>query len=319
MEFFFVFLNFIYLLIFKNLKSFLFNPNPAKIEAPGMKKNLHIVSLVVTLYFISVTIPGWAYQEIEVKNGGTIQGKATLIGKMPFPRIYHLILFPNIDMCAEIDTDDEMNRVLDDFKVSPDGGLKDVVVTIQHVDAGKPFNKEPINIVAENCKFLPDVSIIRQGETFKVDNLDAVMHNSQVYQKERVKILLNIPIPAEEVSDGKITFKKHSKIMQMICGMHEFMQTWGYRVQNPYYSQTKIDGNFKIDNIPPGEYKLTAWHYLMKKQTQKIKIAAGETVDLSFVFNADKGVRPFYETMKSGRIKKDAVYPGTAKGKELGR
>ena len=284
-----------------------------------MKKNLQIVSLVVTLYFISVTIPGWAYQEIEVKNGGTIQGKATLIGKMPFPRIYHLILFPNIDMCAEIDTDDEMNRVLDDFKVSPDGGLKDVVVTIQHVDAGKPFNKEPINIVAENCKFLPDVSIIRQGETFKVDNLDAVMHNSQVYQKERGKILLNIPIPAEEVSDGKITFKKHYKIMQMICGMHEFMQTWGYRVQNPYYSQTKIDGNFKIDNIPPGEYKLTAWHYLMKKQTQKIKIASGETVDLSFVFNADKVVRPFYETMKSGRIKKDAVYPGTAKGKELGR
>ena len=69
MEFFFVFLNFIYLLIFKNLKSFLFNPNPAKIEAPGMKKNLHIVSLVGTLYFVSVTIPGWAYQEIEVKNG----------------------------------------------------------------------------------------------------------------------------------------------------------------------------------------------------------------------------------------------------------
>ena len=284
-----------------------------------MKKNLLVLSLVITLSFVSVSIPGWAYQEIEVKNGGTIQGKATLIGKMPFPRIYHLILFPNIDMCAEIDTDDEMNRVLDDFKVSPDGGLKDVVVTIQQVDAGKPFNKDPINIVAENCKFLPDVSIIRQGETFKVDNLDAVMHNSQVYQKERGKILLNIPIPAEEVSEGKITFKKKYKIMQMICGMHEFMQTWGYRVQNPYYSQTKIDGNFKIDNVPPGEYKLTAWHYLMKKQTQKIKIASGETIDLSFVFDADKVVRPFYETMKSGRIKKDAVYPGTAKGKELGR
>ncbi|MED5353063.1 MAG: hypothetical protein VX227_02950 [Nitrospinota bacterium] len=284
-----------------------------------MKKNLLILSLVVTLSFVSVSIPGWAYQEIEVKNGGTIQGKATLIGKMPFPRIYHLILFPNIDMCAEVDTDDEMNRVLDDFKVSPDGGLKDVVVTIQQVDAGKPFNKDPVDIVAENCKFLPDVSIIRQGETFKVDNLDAVMHNSQVYQKERGKILLNIPIPAEEVSDGKIMFKKKYKIMQMICGMHEFMQTWGYRVQNPYYSQTKIDGNFKIDNIPPGEYKLTAWHYLMKRQTQKIKIAAGETIDLRFVFDADKVVRPFYETMKSGRIKKDAVYPGTAKGKELGR
>ena len=284
-----------------------------------MKKNLLVLSLVVTLSFVSVSIPGWAYQEIEVKNGGTIQGKATLVGKMPYPRIYHLVLFPNIDMCAEIDTDDEMNRVLEDFKVSPDGGLKDVVVTLEHVDAGKPFNKEPINITAENCKFLPDVNVIRQGESFKIDNIDAVMHNSQVYQKERGKILLNIPIPAEEVSDGKITFKKKYKIMQMICGMHEFMQTWGYRVQNPYYAQTKIDGNFKIDNIPPGEYKVTAWHYLIKRQSQKVKIAAGETFDLNFEFDADKVIRPFYETIKSGRIKKDAVYPGTAKGKELGR
>ena len=283
-----------------------------------MKKILSIVTLIISISSL-VSTSGWAYQEMEVSNGGSIQGKVTLTGKMPYPRIYHLILFPNIDMCAEIDTDDEMNRVLEDFKVSPDGGLKDVVVTLEHVDAGKPFNKEPINITAENCKFLPDVNVIRQGESFKIDNIDAVMHNSQVYQKERGKILLNIPIPAEEVSDGKITFKKKYKIMQMICGMHEFMQTWGYRVQNPYYAQTKIDGNFKIDNIPPGEYKVTAWHYLIKRQSQKVKIAAGETFDLNFEFDADKVIRPFYETIKSGRIKKDAVYPGTAKGKELGR
>ena len=283
-----------------------------------MKKILSIITLIISISSLAST-SGWAYQEMEVTNGGSIQGKVTLTGNMPYPRIYHLILFPNIDMCAEIDTDDEMNRVLEDFKVSPDGGLKDVVVTLEHVDAGKPFNKEPINITAENCKFLPDVNVIRQGESFKIDNIDAVMHNSQVYQKERGKILLNIPIPAEEVSDGKITFKKKYKIMQMICGMHEFMQTWGYRVQNPYYAQTKIDGNFKIDNIPPGEYKVTAWHYLIKRQSQKVKIAAGETFDLNFEFDADTVVRPFYETIKSGRIKKDAVYPGTAKGKELGR
>ncbi|MBT7522067.1 MAG: hypothetical protein HN646_07325 [Nitrospina sp.] len=282
-----------------------------------MKKNLWLATLVFSI--LSSAFNAQAYQEMEVKNGGTIKGKTTLIGKMPYPRTYHLILFPNIDMCAEVDTDNEMNRILDDFKISPDGGLKDVVITIDHVEAGKPFNKKPINIVSENCKFFPDVNVIRQGESFKVDNVDAVMHNSQVYQKERGKILLNIPIPAEEVSEGKIKFKKHYKIMQMICGMHEFMQTWGYRIQNPYYAKTPIDGNFKIDSIPPGEYKVTAWHYLMKKQTRKIKITSGETIDLNFEFDADKVIRPFYETLKSGRIKKDAVIPGTAKGKELGR
>lgn len=283
-----------------------------------MKKIL--LQVLVTLTALtSFSLQAFAYQEINVQNGGTIKGNAKLTGKMPYPRVYHLILFPNIDMCAEVDTDDEMNRVLDDFKISPNGGLRDVVISLEHVEAGKPFNKEPINILSENCKFFPDVNLIRQGETFKVDNQDAVMHNSQVYQKERGKILLNIPIPAEEVSEGKVTFKKNFKIMQMICGMHEFMQTWGYRVQNPYYFKTDENGNFNIGEIPPGEYVVNAWHYLMKPQKRKIKIAAGETIDLSFEFDGNAVERPFYETIKSGRIKKDAVIPGTAKGKELGR
>jgi len=256
---------------------------------------------------------------MEVTNGGSVQGKVTMIGKMPYPRVYHLVLFPNIDMCAEIDTDDEMNRVLDDFKISADGGLKDVVITLEHVEAGKPFNKKPILIDSEDCKFTPDVNAVRQGEEFKVNNLDAVMHNSQVYQAERGKIIQNLPVPPEAVTDGKVTFQKKYKIFQMICGMHEFMQTWGYRVQNPYYFVTKLGGEFKIDDIPPGDYVLNAWHYLMKPQNQKIHIAKNGTIDVNFEFNVGKIVRPLYETIKSGRIKKDAVYPGSAKGRELGR
>ena len=283
-----------------------------------MKKTLHQILFALTT-ILTFSLPAFSYQEINVQNGGTIKGNTKMIGGMPYPRVYHLILFPNIDMCAEVDTDDEMNRVLDDFKISEKGGLRDTIITLEHVEAGKPFNKEPINILSENCKFFPDVNIIRQGESFKIDNMDAVMHNSQVYQKERGKILLNIPIPAEEVSEGKVTFEKNYKIMQMICGMHEFMQTWGYRVQNPYYFKTDKDGNFNISDIPPGEYVVNAWHYLMKPQKKKIKIAAGETIDLNFEFDGDKVERPFYETIKSGRIKKDAVVPGTAKGKEMGR
>ena len=282
--------------------------------------NLRTIIFITTLLsFTSLSVESNAYQEMEVSNGGSIQGKATMIGKMPFPRVYHLILFPNIDMCAEVDTDDEMNRVLDDFKISEDGGLKDVVITLEHVEAGKPFNKKPILIDSENCKFFPDVNAVRQGEEFKVNNIDAVMHNSQVYQAERGKIIQNLPVPPEDVTDGKVTFQKNFKIFQMICGMHEFMQTWGYRVQNPYYFITKLGGEFKIENIPPGDYLLNAWHYLMKPRSQKISITQNETKSINFEFDAGKIERPLYETLKSGRIKKDAVYPGTAKGKELGR
>ena len=269
------------------------------------------IQLALTFFVCTLSTQVWAYQEIEVKNGGTILGKATMKGGIPEPRVFHLVLFPNLDMCAEVDTDDEMNRILFDFITDKQRGLKDVVITLEHVDAGKPFPNKPINIISENCKFLPEVNVLPQGGTFFVDNQDAVMHNSQVYQSERGKIILNIPIPAEEISEGKVMFKKHYKIFQMICGMHEFMQTWGYRVQNPYYYQTEVDGNYKIDNIPPGEYKVNAWHYLMKYRSKKIKISEGETINLDFEFDGDEVVRPFYETIKSGRIKKDARIPGS--------
>jgi len=258
-----------------------------------------------------VTGPATAYQEIEVKNGGTLEGRAILTGPTPEPRVYHLVLFPNLDLCAEVDTDPDMNRVLYDFITDDKKGLQNVVVTLEKVEAGKPFNKKPINILSENCKFTPDVNIVRQGEGFLVDNQDAVMHNSQVYQAERGKIILNIPIPAEEVSDGKVTFQKHYKIFQMICGMHEFMQTWGYRVQNPYYYKTGGDGSFKIDNIPPGTYKVNAWHYLMKFRSQTVTIKPNSKVNVNFEFDGAEVIRPHYETIKSGRIKKDARVPGS--------
>ncbi len=266
------------------------------------------LKLTFTLSILFLFAPqGWAYQEIEVQNGGTIQGQAVLSGNMPPPRVYHLVLFPNIDMCAEVDADEaKENRLLDDFKISSAGGMKDVLITLEHVEAGKPFVKDPIMIVSEKCKFTPDVNAVRQDEIFRVDNLDAVMHNSQVYQKEQGKILINIPIPAEEISDGKIHFKKKFKIYQMICGMHEFMQTWGFRVQNPYFFQTKIDGNFKIGNIPPGDYVVNAWHYLMKIQSKKIHVSENSVIDLKFEFDGNKVERPIYETIQSGRIKHDA-------------
>ena len=278
-----------------------------------------IIATTALLSFVSLSAESLAYQEMEVTNGGTIQGKAVLTGRMPPPRLYHLILFPNVDMCSEIDTDDEMNRVLDDFKISEDNGLKDVVIALERVEAGKPFNKEPVLINSEECKFSPDVSAVRQGEVFKVNNVDAVMHNSQVYQAERGKIITNLPVPPEEVTDGVVHFQGKFRIFQMICGMHEFMQTWGYRVQNPYYFITKLGGEFKLDNIPPGDYTLSAWHFLMKRQKRKVHVAENGVVDVSFEFDGDKVVRPLYETIKSGRIKKDAAQPGSAKGREVGK
>jgi hypothetical protein len=265
-----------------------------------------LTTTMIVLSLIAFAVPGFAYQEIEVKNAGSVRGKATLAGEVPAPRVYHLVLFPNREICAETDSDGDSNRVLEDFVADAGGGLKDVVVSIEHVDAGKPFSNKTIELVSEHCKFQPAVNVFRQGQGFTVDNKDAVMHNSQVYQSERGKIALNIPIPAVDTSKGALNFQKDLKIMQMICGMHEFMQTWGFLVQNPYHTITKEDGSFVIDNLPPGDYVITAWHFLMKIKSEKIHVAEGGVVDINFIFEGNEVVRPLYETIRSGRIKNES-------------
>jgi len=250
--------------------------------------------------------PGLAYQEMGVENGGVIKGKAFLTGRIPPPRIYHEVLFPNMDLCAEVDTDENMNRVLNDFLVYQDGGLKDVVISIEHVDAGKVFQKEPVRILSKDCKFSPTISVVRQGETIHINNVDPVMHNSQVYESKRGKIISNLPIPAEETSSSKIKFSGQQKIFQLICGMHEFMQAWGYRVQNPYYSVTSENGAYQINDLPPGDYVINAWHFLMKVRSQRIHVEENSVIDLDFNFDGNEVVRPHYETIVSGRIKEEA-------------
>lgn len=270
-------------------------------------KKINFTTLVLLISFL-IFLPnqGLAYQEMGVENGGTIRGKAVLTGKIPDPRIFHLVLFPNMELCANVDTDENMNRLLNDFQVSPDGTLKDVVISLEYVEAGKPFLKEPVNILSKDCKFTPGVSVIRQGEEFTVNNVDPVMHNSQVYQSERGKIILNIPIPAEEVSVGKIQFQKNYKMSQMVCGMHEFMQSWGYRVQNPYYFVSGEDGTFQMDDIPPGDYVVNAWHNSMKTRSQRVHVEKNSVINLNFEFDGNEVIRPHYETIASGRIKEEA-------------
>lgn len=265
------------------------------------------ILLFSSLAFIQLFLsPVLAYQGMGVENGSVIKGKAFLTGEIPSPRIYHEVLFPNMELCAEVDTDDNMNRVLNDFLVYSDGGLKDVVVSIEHVDAGKVFQKEQVRILSKDCKFSPTVNVVRQGETIHINNVDPVMHNSQVYESKRGKIISNLPIPAEEISSSKIKFSGQQKIFQLICGMHEFMQAWGYRVQNPYYSVTSENGAYQINDLPPGDYVINAWHFLMKVRSQRIHVEENSVIDLNFNFDGNEVVRPAYETILSGRIKEEA-------------
>ena len=43
---------------------------------------------------------------------------------------------------------------------------------------------------------------------------------------------------------------------------------------------TDADGNFKLDNVPPGTYKVEVWHEKLGKVTKEVTVKAKEDAKL---------------------------------------
>jgi hypothetical protein len=250
-----------------------------------------------------VGLPGisWAYKGIPVKNGATITGKATLKGPVPEPRVFPLALYPFGTFCKKI-SDGQGNVRIEEITLGPDDGLNDVVVAVQGVKKGKPFDPIVADIVVQDCQFFPFVSVVQNHGLFTLRNEDPILHNSQLYQSEKGNLLLTVPNPPHSSGTFPIKFERKKRIYQMICGMHEFMQTWGYAVDNPYYAITGSEGEFTIDQLPPGTYQVTAWRPHFKPIKQKVTVKADQTVSLDFEFHSGEVVRPHYEQQETFRI-----------------
>jgi len=268
--------------------------------------------------------PPSEYQEVSVKDGGTLTGKVTLKGTIPTPRVFPLVLYPFGPFCKRI-SDGQGNVRLMEFAVDSTGGLKDAIVAVEQVKRGKPFPAIRNDFVTVDCMFHPAdvldseqystgsdgklhhahplVTVVENHQPVSIVNRDPVIHNAQFFQSEKGNIVLNFPLPVStSPRGGKLNLDPGKRITQLICGMHEFMQSWGFVVDNPYYAKTKKDGAFIIDQLPPGTYKVTAWHPHMKVIEKEVTVPANGNVSLNFEFNSAEVQRPIYESQREFRI-----------------
>lgn len=272
---------------------------------------------------LSVSEP-YRYEEGDTSDSGTITGKVTLKGPVPEPRVFPLVLYPFGPFCKKI-SDGQGNVRLKEFIVGKGGGLGDAVIAVQKVKKGKPFKPIQAKFVAVDCMFHPadipddeqffidergklhhehpNVAVLENHRSISMINKDPVIHNIQVFQNEKGNIILNVPLPVStEPRGGILKFAQGKRVSQMICGMHEFMQSWGFVVDNPYYTKTQKNGLFSIDRLPPGTYKITAWHPHFKIVEKEITVPANGKVSLNFEFDTAEIQRPIYETQQERRI-----------------
>ena len=241
------------------------------------------------------------YKITSVDQGGALTGRVNLVGLMPKARAFHLIHAPNIEFCSRM-SDGKGHRILYDFTVSKNGGLQDTVIAIQGVKKGKPFPRKLQTLHLSRCHANKYVIGIKNGENILIENKDPIKHEIATYEiygahrnqtSNKSVLPVNSQIRSAFIKPGAPEF-----ILK--CNLHPFLQTRGYIVDNPYFVISDAEGNFNIDNIPPGTYEVTAWHPFVPVQTGTVTIETGKKAQLDFTFKGEDARRKLYHDDTEG-------------------
>jgi hypothetical protein len=208
-------------------------------------------------------------------------------GELPEPTSFELRRYPDRVYCGAL-SDGSGYRLLREVAVGDQQGLKDVIVTIEGVEKGKPFEFTETKLEANICQFVPFVSVMREHHPLTVKNLDQVSHDLQIYERdqEHVFIMFHRPALTKSGTSDTIRFTGSRRDVSMQCGMHPFMQGHGLAVENPYYAITGLDGIFSIKDLPSGTYRIKAWHPTLGEKEQSVTVAANSIASLKFSFEA---------------------------------
>lgn len=153
-----------------------------------------------------------------------------------------------------------------------DGGkkLKKAAAVVYLADAQGEFRAPAQNPTMDqrNMTFIPHVLAIQMGTTVDFLNNDEVRHN--VFSPDKEKYNLGT-WPTGEIKPR--TFSQKGVYTQL-CNVHPEMEAFVVVLDTPYFATTDENGTFTIEDVPPGEYTVKAWHEKMRFAEQKVSIPA---------------------------------------------
>lgn len=125
-------------------------------------------------------------------------------------------------------------------------------------------------------RFAPHVLPIIAGGTVEFPNDDDVFHNVFSLSRARAFDLGRYPRGASK----SVTFPNVG-VVQVFCHLHADMSGIILVLDNPFFVMPDAQGRYAIDGLPPGDYRLIAYHERIKPLVTPVRVEAGRTTTLN--------------------------------------
>lgn len=244
------------------------------------------------LGLVTLLLVAGANQQGGAQEYGQITGEIKLLGLSP--ALEPLTVKKQQDVCGQTKPDEML-------LVSPAGGIRNVVVSIEGVKNGKkPLPKVTGLLDNNGCQFIPHVQVLPLGATVEIKNSDSVLHNTRglyavvkegldnPYRRiERKGTAFNLGLPLKGHVIKRVV--RRPGLMAILCDEHSWMSAYIVIFDYPYFSLTDGEGKFNIGDLPPGKYQIKAWHEALGTLTKELTIKPGEKLNLTLEFSLPKG------------------------------
>jgi plastocyanin len=244
-----------------------------------MNKNNSIITLWLVIAFtVILTSSGHAYDEIAVTNGSTIRGTVRVEGKLP--AVAPLQISKYREVCKDVPNETLI--------LGPGQGLRYAVITLEGITKGKAVEKE-VQHELDNlkCRFVPHVQAASVGQFVLMKNSDPILHTAHAFFRND-QPQFNVGLYPGRVSRKPLV---SPGVVKILCEVHPWMSAYIAVTEHPYHSVTDSYGEYMINDIPAGAYKLKVWHESFGTEEKSIELKAGSSINVDFVFNPKTGAK----------------------------
>jgi plastocyanin len=135
--------------------------------------------------------------------------------------------------------------------------VRDVLVYLEGIRAEIPSSvrERRVTIASRDKTFEPRVEVVPLNGSVSFPNHDDIMHNVFSLSKGN-----RFDLGLYKNGAKKDQAFAAPGLVRIYCNIHPQMSAFLQVMENPYFAWTTPDGAFLIDDVPPGNYRLKAWH-----------------------------------------------------------